>query len=219
MTLAKRRIRSSALTATSRSSPGARTRRAGRATATRVVEAARAVLIEQGYPGFTMRNVAARAGVHLANVQYYFRRREHLIRALLDETAAHYRNTYAALLANLPTDPQRRFLAVLDYNLGDVTTAPTRRYFTQLWALLDAADASGELLAELYALDLQQLGEQICALCPREPAKEIRRRATLLAAMIEGLLLVHGAHGAAGKGRLLRRARALGLAIARGFEG
>lgn len=221
MALAKRRIRSAGTGLDSGARPGTGTRRAGRATAARVLEAARAVLVERGYPGFTMRNVAAHAGLHLANVQYYFPTREHLIRALLDATGAHYRNAYAELTASLPSDPRQRFLAVLDYNLRDVTTAPTRRYFTQLWALLDACDATGGLLAELYELDLQQLSEQISALCPTVAAPEIRRRAALLASMIEGMLLVHGAHGTgpAARHRLLAGARELGLAIALGLAG
>ncbi len=221
MALAKRRIRSAGSGGDSGTRPGTGTRRAGRATAARVVEAARALLMERGYPGFTMRNVAARAGLHLANVQYYFPTREHLIRALLDATGAHYRNAYAELHANAPVDPRQRFLAVLEFNLRDVTTAPTRRYFTQLWALLDACDAGGGLLTELYELDLQQLAEQISALCPTVLPAEIRRRAALLASMIEGLLLVHGAHGTgtASRQRLLAGARELGLAIALGKAG
>ena len=54
----------------------------GNDTAARIVLAARELLMNEGYAQFSMRNVAARAGLHLANVQYYYKTREDLVRAL-----------------------------------------------------------------------------------------------------------------------------------------
>src|SRR5882757_11150997 len=104
-------------------------RRAGNDTAARIVLAARELLMTEGYAQFSMRNVAARAGVHLANVQYYFKTREDLVRALLDDTGARYRATYDQLRASTPTDGLARFKAVVDFNLRDIATWETRRYF------------------------------------------------------------------------------------------
>jgi AcrR family transcriptional regulator len=196
--------------------------RAGRTshdTAARIVLAARELLMNEGYAQFSMRTVAARAGVHLANVQYYFRTREDLVRALLDDTGARYRASYDELRASAPADRIARFEAVIDFHLKDIATWETRRYFIQLWALLATLDGhSGSLMNDLYAIDIQQLSECIADLEPGTEAPEIRRRASVLAAMIEGMVVVRGAHSRSAPElkRLMARAHAVAMQIALG---
>jgi AcrR family transcriptional regulator len=200
-------------------SRGTTRRRAANDTAARIVLAARELLMNEGYAQFSMRNVAARAGVHLANVQYYFKTREDLVRALLEDTGARYLAAYDELRAAAPTDRTARFERVVDFNLKDIATWETRRYFIQLWALLTEIDGhSGGLMNDLYAIDIQQLSECIADLVPDTEPAEVRRRASLLAAMIEGLVVVRGAHtrSAAEMKRLMSRAQAVAMQIALG---
>jgi AcrR family transcriptional regulator len=189
-------------------------RRAGNDTAARIVLAARELLMTQGYAQFSMRNVAARAGLHLANVQYYYKTREALVKALVDDTGERYRSSYEELRAKGPTDRQARFKAVVEFNLKDIATAETRRYFIQLWALLTEIDGrAGHLMNDLYAIDIQQLGDCIADLVPDADAAEVRRRASILAAMIEGMVVVRGAHSRNPAELKKLMARALGLAM------
>ena len=199
--------------------PGTATSRSGRLTAKRIVEAARELLMKRGYAQFSMRNVAAHAGLHLANVQYYFPRRDDLVHALLLDTGERYRAAYARCLEGAPPDPVERFKIILRWNLHDIASRPTRQFFVQLWALLMALDShTGRLLDELYAIDIVQLGECIAAMEPGLPAREVEQRATILAALIEGLMVVRGSRSARepGMARLIERAFAAGLRIARG---
>src|SRR5476651_1909674 len=103
-------------------------RRAGRETAQRVIEAARDLLMNEGYARFSMRNVAAGAGLHLANVQYYFPTREALIRAILADTGARYRASYERLLAEGSTDRTERFREIVAFNLRDIAKRETRQF-------------------------------------------------------------------------------------------
>jgi AcrR family transcriptional regulator len=193
--------------------------RASNDTAQRIVLAARELLMNEGYAQFSMRTVAARAGVHLANVQYYFKTREDLVRALLEDTGARYRASYDELLASAPADRTARFEAVIDFNLRDIATWETRKYFIQLWALLATIDGrTSGLMDELYAIDIQQLGECIAELVPGTDPVEIRRRASLLAAVIEGMVVVRSAHSRSPSElkKLMARAHGLALQIALG---
>jgi len=197
-------------------------RRSGRNTAQRILESARELLMRAGEARFSMRNVAARAGLHLANVQYYFPTRAALMRAILADTGARYRAAYEGLRAKHCGDRVQRFRAVVDFNLRDIADPQTRRFFIQLWALLNTLDGeAGSLHNELYEIDIAQLSECIAELAPQASAAEVRRRATLLAAMIEGLVLVRGAHSrkASELKQLMARARALGMQIALGLGG
>jgi AcrR family transcriptional regulator len=199
---------------------GSAGRQKGHETAAKIVLAARELLMNEGSAQFSMRNVAARAGVHLANVQYYFKTREDLVHALLEETGARYRASYDSLNASAPADRVARFEAVVDFNLKDIATWETRRYFIQLWALLTTLDGdSGRLMRDLYAIDIQQLSDCIADLVPGTDPAEVRRRASVLAALIEGLMVVRGAHSRSAPElkRLMARARAAAMQIALGL--
>jgi len=175
--------------------------------------------MKRGYAQFSMRNVAAKAGLHLANVQYYFPRRNDLVHALLLDTGERYRASYAACLEGAPSAPVERFRIILRWNMQDITTRATRQFFIQLWALLCVLDGhSGRLLDELYAIDIAQLGERIDEMHPGLSNREIQHRATILAAMIEGLMVVRGSHSAQERAmaRLIERAFAVGVQIAHG---
>ena len=56
---------------------GVRTRNA-------IVEVARAILLEGGSLGFSLREVAARAGISISNVQYYFPTKPALLSAVVE---------------------------------------------------------------------------------------------------------------------------------------
>ncbi|HEY4449339.1 MAG TPA: TetR/AcrR family transcriptional regulator [Steroidobacteraceae bacterium] len=197
-------------------------RRSGRDTAQHILDSARELLMRAGDAQFSMRNVAAQAGLHLANVQYYYPTRDALMRAILADTGARYRAAYERLRATHSENRVQRFRAVVDFNLRDIADRRTRRFFIQLWALLNTLDGeTGNLHNELYQIDIAQLSECIAELVPQASAAEVRRRATLLAAMIEGLVLVRGAHSrkASELKQLMAQARALGMQIALGLAG
>ena len=194
--------------------------RTGTDTAARIILAARELVMNEGYAQFSMRNVASHAGVRLANVQYYFKTREDLIKALLQDTGARYRASYDELRARAPQDRIARFEAIIEFNLKDIARAETRRYFIQLWALLTEIDGhAGHLMDDLYAIDIQQLSECIADLVPGTDLAEVRRRASLLAAMIEGMVVVRGAHSRnpVELRRLMSRAHALAMGIGLGL--
>ncbi len=175
---------------------GTATRRAGKATALKILNSARELLMREGYAQFSMRNVAEAAGLHLANLQYYFPKRDDLIRALLSHTGDLYEEMYERLLDGAAQDPVERLKIILQYQLEDIFIAETRQFFVQLWALLSTLEESpGALLGELYALDIGPLGKVIQALDPALPGAEVNLRARLLAGLIEGLMIVRGPIG------------------------
>ena len=170
---------------------GTATRRGGRRTAARLLQAAQEMLGQDNFERFSLRAVADRAGVSLANLQYYYPKREDLARALCSEVGERYRNSYVDCLACAPEDPLQRLVAVLRFNLVDIRQRATRRFFIQLWALLGSIDDfEGAYLRELYRIDVDQLTEHLAPVAGTDSLPEQRRRATLIAALIEGLMLV-----------------------------
>ena len=163
----------------------------GRKRMSEIMEACKAVLINKGYTQFSLRNVAREAGIHLSNLQYYFKTREELIRGLIDYNSQSYIQNYLELFTTLPTAPHPRFLAVIDYLIEDIRDPLTRRFFIQFWALLDASGAHTErLLNDMYAPHIQSLNEHIAKLNPSLSPGVRQQRAAMIASMIEGMMLM-----------------------------
>ncbi len=62
-------------------------------TKTRILQAARTVLIQQGSGGFSMRKVAAEAAIALGNVQYHYKTKTDLLNGLLTWYLDEYRES------------------------------------------------------------------------------------------------------------------------------
>jgi hypothetical protein len=120
--------------------------------------------------------------------------------------------------ANAPDNRFARFEALLEFNLVDVAHLQIRQLFIQLWAMLMSLDRGrGKFLNELYRYDIAEFCRRISELDPTADEMEVRERATVLASMIEGLLVVLGAHGnAAERKRLMSFAKLTGVSIATG---
>ncbi|OGT79153.1 MAG: hypothetical protein A3H91_09565 [Gammaproteobacteria bacterium RIFCSPLOWO2_02_FULL_61_13] len=155
-----------------------------------VLQAAHRVLADQGYTQFSLRNVAAAADMHLSNLQYYFPSRSALIRALMEYVQAGYLAKYAEKFAALPADPLPRFAAMVDYLIEDIHSAETRRFFIQLWALLDSFDGEARLLNEMYSMHLNTISGIIREINPALSRGTLQQRTAMIASMIEGMMLM-----------------------------
>jgi AcrR family transcriptional regulator len=164
----------------------------GRARRQAILAAARSVLLDKDYTKFSLRNIAAGAGIHLANLQYYFPSKSAVIHALVEQIVQEYEGRYQARFAELPEMPHPRFVAMLDFLIEDIRDAQTRRFFVQLWALLESFDTSRRalLLNELYAPHIGGIARYVGELNPRLSAGARRQRATMIAAMIDGMMLM-----------------------------
>jgi len=155
-----------------------------------VLQAARRVLVESGYEQFSLRNVAAAAGMHLSNLQYYFPTRDALILRLMSFVQEEYEARYEERFASLASDLVPRFAAMVDYLVQDIHSADTRRFFIQFWALLECTAPAARLLNQTYSPHIATLARYVKQINPGLSRHESQQRATMIAAMIEGMMLM-----------------------------
>ena len=168
-------------------------REKGRAREAEIIAAAREVLANEGYEQFTLRNVAERVGMRMSHLQYYFATKGDLVRALLAQVAAEYEQKSAEILAQVPDTPTARFMAWIDFLLQDCWEPRTRHFFIQLWGLAESEDASsGELLKEFYATDIREIRQLLAELSPHLGETLLTQRATIVAGVVEGMMLMVG---------------------------
>ena len=173
---------------------GTATRKGGQQTAAKILQAAHDMLASEPLVRFTLRNIAGKAGVSLANLQYYYPRREALIEAMMKDIDRRYRDAcQSAISTQSASAPSEQIEAVLRFQLEDSTQTKTRQFFIQLWALLGSMDNfSGRYLEALYAYDLEILSKPISALHSDLAKAEVRDRALLIASLVEGLMVLVG---------------------------
>ena len=153
-------------------------RRAARGAATRdrIIEAARAVLIEEGHAHTSTRAVADRAGVRLSLVHYHFGGRHGLLVELLDRENEQLLERQRELFA-APGPLAEKWRIACDLLDEDVSSGYVRLLW-ELWSagLADPELAAGwraatagwrDLLTEVFAAWAEALGDVDLPLSPR----------------------------------------------------
>jgi len=181
-------------------SAGARTqagtgrRKRGQRQIARILEAAKAILIAEGYAAFTMRNVARRLAISPGTLTYYFKQKEDLFKSLFEDFLRRHEALLAAKKEAFPDDPLGRYEAYVSALIEESRDAFTRVYFYQLWAVSSHDPFVESLRKDAYDRFLADAESFIRALAPKRPARLVRRKAFVLCAMIEGLHVMAGAH-------------------------
>jgi AcrR family transcriptional regulator len=171
-----------------RSAPNVgRHRSKGLAQAERILDAAAEVLLQDGHAALSLRRVAARAGTRLGHIQYYYPSKKALVHALLDR-----------LLLRAITPIERhggelssadRLGAMLSGLLAEQARPETMRLFVELRALATRDPAVAEAARAFYGRYWRAVVEVLQEMNPALGRPRAERRAALVVALLEGLLL------------------------------
>lgn len=161
-----------------------------------ILEAARQIIANEGYPHFSLRGIAAKSGIHLKSLQYYFKTKRDMLNAVVHYIIEHYYfDSYVKLFLKDPIDgPERRFAVIVDFLLDDLSDPFTSRFFPEFWALATRDEDVRAAMDIFYARHLASLESMIGELNPALDILTRRHRAALIGMMIEGLILILG-HG------------------------
>ncbi|MFD4414243.1 TetR/AcrR family transcriptional regulator [Streptomyces sp. NPDC058466] len=91
-----------------------------------IIEAARQEFSEQGYGATSIRDIAQRAGVSLSALYYYYKGKQDLLVAILDEGLDAYFDACDEALANAGDDPAQRLEALVSATVRFRTEHPVQ---------------------------------------------------------------------------------------------
>lgn len=169
--------------------PGTAVLAKGRERQETILDAATAILIDEGYARLSTRKIAARAGIRPGNLQYYYRSKQDVVRAVLERYLDRAFETVEARVADAGGTPADRLQSALDGILADQESAASCRFFWELWALAARDAAVAEAMRAFYERYWRRLVALLVALNPSLGRPRAERRAALLIAMLEGLTL------------------------------
>ena len=183
----------------------------GRARSAAILDAATAILVDEGYAQLSTRKIAARAGMHPGNLQYYYRTKADVVRALLERYLAGSVADIEARIGAGRGTPAQRLQAMLDGILDDQHDGDACRMFWEIWALAARDPLVAGAAAAFYERYRAGVSAALRAVTPRLSPARAGRRAALLVALLEGLTIwrLSGGRRARLDPALVREARAL----------
>ena len=127
-----------------------RANRSGAATRARIIEAAIAVLADNGFAGFTLQAVADRAGVLFGSVTHHYGTRDRLIEAMLAAILARYRARFEELTLAVRREEASPVRALVAWLLDDAVDPAPAGIFLELWAMASHLPVVAEGVNALY---------------------------------------------------------------------
>lgn len=157
-----------------------------------ILKAALALLVEQGSKALTLRQIAARSGMNVGNLNYYFRSKEDLIRELLNAVISSYQDSFDAIMHEAGASPEARLEKLVALILRDITTKKTTRFFPELWAMANHDPFVQDRMEDLYSQARVSLNELIAQINPELPEDERETLALFISGSMEGLTVFAG---------------------------
>ncbi len=170
---------------------GTAVRDKGKERADEILEAALSVLLSEGYASLSLRRVSSVANINLGHVQYYFRTKQDLLRAMLEHWVTRFRaEVNRRLDADAP--PLDRLMTMLTLSLKDMRTPEGSVMMWEIWALAPR-DAFVEDLMDRFYIELRsRYRALILKITPGISKKDAGLRAAALSSLIEGASLYLG---------------------------
>lgn len=166
--------------------------RASAATVSNILLAARSVLIEDGYAGFTTRRVAEAAAISPGNLSYHFPTKRELLRALIAQLATDYAAQFQAILANNEIPAGKELQQLVRWLLADAVTEEGVRTFRELWAMSLHDEVIRDATDNLYDTLMDLVAKLLESSHPHVDANSIREVVQCLALISEGSIVLYG---------------------------
>ncbi|MEH3106903.1 MAG: TetR/AcrR family transcriptional regulator [Sphingomonas fennica] len=166
-----------------------------------ILRSALTVLVDEGSRAFTLRRIAAECGMKVGNLSYYFPRKEHLVRELLDAILNGYADAAAEILEGTSGRPDVRLSRIIGFTLDDIRSKTTTNLFPELWALANHDAGVDQLVQNFYARAQRGIADAVAAVNPALSDDECLTLALFISATMEGTTIFAG-HGKPWEGRM-----------------
>ena len=157
-----------------------------------ILQAARAVVVEDGYAALTTRKVAERVGVRQSNVQYYFPAKLDLVRALFEDSMARTARVVAERFAAGRVSPEARLLGGIEHFLETHHSREEQRFLRELWALAAHDPEVAQVMNQFYRRWVDLTARNLVLINPALDRGRAQRRALLIVSLVDGLSLFRG---------------------------
>ncbi|KRP28122.1 MAG: hypothetical protein ABS30_06420, partial [OM182 bacterium BACL3 MAG-120924-bin41] len=154
-------------------------------TAIRILDALAEAAFVAGLDGVSMRDVAARAGISLASLQYHYPNKDALLAAFVERTISVHRTRIEQIHCSV--DGASLVKAALRYAAEETLRIADDPVLSMIEARVARDETARRCFEELMASYMQMLTELISQSAPGIPEQQVRTKALLICSLLEGL--------------------------------
>ena len=163
----------------------------GRARREQIIATATSLMLKRGYADFSLREVANRCDIKLANLQHYFKAKTDLVLAVIFQVL-HKAEEELALNFEPSTDLDTTIRKFIKYCIEGYASSPAASVYTILHVLEVHDEVVAKAKFEAYGSYIQSLAKILQGACPKASQKQAYRAARLLTAVTDGVLVQPG---------------------------
>ncbi|MCJ7815376.1 MAG: TetR/AcrR family transcriptional regulator [Xanthomonadales bacterium] len=155
-----------------------------------MLTAAEAVLIRDGYHGFSTRRVATECGVSVGHLTYYFPTKIELLRAMISDLMARYTERLRQDLATTQPRSRADVAQLIVWLLRDTVTPEASGLFRELWVMAKHDTVVAREVIKFYQGLIESFVELVVPLYPEVDRRRLQLAAHLLATLTEGSTVI-----------------------------
>ena len=164
----------------------------GKQRVEKILKAAKDILIEMGYSGLTMRNIAKRAGTTVGNLQYYYPNKDRLLQELLEYAVHGFFEHFESIVEDMHKKPEDKLRAYIECIFDAFPNEEKGKFYPEFWALSNHDTKAAELMENMYERGMVTLTSIIHEINPALSRKEVKDIAITIAGSVEGLVVFVG---------------------------
>lgn len=172
--------------------PGTAVHAKGKQRVLEILRIATEVLAFEGYSAFTMRRIAARCGITLHNLQYYFKTKDQLFTAVVEQMQKAELESGRLAVGRPDLSAEDRFKAFIDYSIRDNQEPLIRGFQFELWALATRDPFAARCRDRMTKVYCDFILKLVKPLAPDLPLQEQRKKAAMILALLQGFPLIVG---------------------------
>jgi AcrR family transcriptional regulator len=169
-----------------RNRPGTAAYANGQATAEKILQVARQLIIDQGLNKVSMRRIARELAMSPGNLSYYYASKADLLEDLFSHVLNSYMSAFEQLRGIDAETPKLQLQRVLEYVFDDLSRVETTNFFPELWVSALRDSWAAEQMEHIYGLYRSVLADILRDLRPDLDEQTISDLALTLSATIEG---------------------------------
>ncbi|MEG3766507.1 TetR/AcrR family transcriptional regulator [Alteromonas sp. 14N.309.X.WAT.G.H12] len=150
-----------------------------------IVEAARILLIDEGYHNFSIRKVAKKVGISPGNLQHHFATRDELVSAMIDHVIGKYLLLIEDIKNKAPS-PKACLFEVIEFVTRDLQTRDTTVFFPEIWSLSNHDQYIDGLMQKMYEVYRRTYQDIALQINPDLSEEQGRLIALFISSTIEG---------------------------------
>ncbi len=179
---------------TGRQRPGTATYATGKATASKILDAAAKIVVDLGMAKLSMRRLARELKMSPGHLHYYYKNKSDLLEDLCDYMLNPYLQEFERLRLDGSRSTQAQLVAVIEFVIDDLSRKETTCFFPELWVLSLRDEWACKTMEALYNGYRSVLREIIAAMRADLQPQTVADIALVISSSIEGHTVFIG-HG------------------------